>query len=115
MRKVNLFYETSQNALTTLRSALYINTNNANRKVLGVGKQMSSSVKNARTSTGLSIEEAAKRLGISAGYLSQIENGQRQVSADRADEVAKLYGMKKEEIFLASRYAIRVVGSASSA
>lgn len=76
---------------------------------------MSSLVKQARLDAGFSIEEAAKKLGIPAGYLSQIENGLRQVSAERAAELAKLYERKREEIFLPSRYAIREVDSASTA
>jgi transcriptional regulator with XRE-family HTH domain len=74
-----------------------------------------SSVKQARNEAGMSIEEAARHLGISAGYLSQIEKGQRQVSADRAEEIANLYRKSKEEIFLPSRYAIREVGEISTA
>lgn len=70
---------------------------------------MSSSAKLARLDAKMSLEEAAKNLGISAGYLSQIENGLRQVSSERADQIAKLYKKKKEEIFLASRYALREV------
>ncbi|QVY60972.1 helix-turn-helix transcriptional regulator [Cytobacillus gottheilii] len=66
--------------------------------------------KQARLQAGLSIENAAKLLNISGGYLSQIENGQRQISAERAKEIAKLYNMSTEEIFLPSRYAIREVG-----
>lgn len=66
--------------------------------------------KSARIKAGMSIEEAAKQLSIPAGYLSQIENGLRQVSAERAREIASLYGRKREEIFLATRYAIREVG-----
>jgi transcriptional regulator with XRE-family HTH domain len=73
---------------------------------------MINKTKEARLNAKFSLEEAAKFLNISAGYLSQIENGQRQVSADRADQIAKLYGKKKEEIFLPSRYAIREVESA---
>jgi len=68
-----------------------------------------SKVKQARLEAGLSIEEAARLLNISAGYLSQIENGQRQVSAERAEEIAKLYRKDRDEIFLPSRYAIREV------
>lgn len=59
-----------------------------------------------RMKLGISIEEAAKKLGISGGYLSQIEKGQRQVSTERADQIAKLYGKKKEEIFLPTRYSV---------
>jgi len=65
--------------------------------------------KAARIEAGLSIERAAKELGISAGYLSQIENGQRQVGSDRATQIADLYGKTRGEIFLASRFAIREV------
>ncbi|WP_407707981.1 helix-turn-helix domain-containing protein [Bacillus mycoides] len=62
--------------------------------------------KEMRMKLGVSIEEAARKLGISGGYLSQIENGQRQISADRAEQIAKLYGKKKEEIFLPTRYSV---------
>ena len=65
--------------------------------------------KQARITAGYSLEKAAKELNISAGYLSQIENGQRQISNERAEEIAKLYKRKKEEIFLPSRYSIREV------
>lgn len=73
---------------------------------------MINKTKEARLKAKFSLEEAAKRLNISAGYLSQIENGQRQISNDRAEQIAKLYGKKKEEIFLPSRYAIREVETA---
>lgn len=68
----------------------------------------------ARLSKGLSIEAAAKKLNISGGYLSQIENGHRQVDSNRAEEIANLYGCKKDEIFLPKRYAIREVFDKSS-
>lgn len=70
---------------------------------------MTNTIKAARLSAGFSIEEAAKKLEIPAGYLSQIENGLRQVSTERADKISFLYGKSKEEIFLATRYAIREV------
>lgn len=66
-------------------------------------------LKQTRITAGLSLENAAKELNISAGYLSQIENGQRQISSERAEEIAKLYKCKREEIFLPSRYAVRKV------
>lgn len=70
---------------------------------------MNALIKEARKQAGFSIEGAAKELNIPAGYLSQIENGHRQVGSDRADEIARLYKIKKEEIFLPSRYALREV------
>jgi transcriptional regulator with XRE-family HTH domain len=68
---------------------------------------MNSLPKKVRISLGMSLDEAARHLGISGGYLSQIENGQRQISAKRAEEIAELYGVTKDDIFLPSRYAIR--------
>lgn len=65
----------------------------------------------ARLKAGFSLENAASKLGISAGYLSQIENGQRQISAIRADEISRLYKLSREDIFLPTRYAIREVES----
>ena len=70
--------------------------------------------KEARLKAGFSLEEAAKKLGISAGYLSQIENGQRKVSPERASQIAALYNREREEIFLPSRYAIREVDNHSA-
>ncbi|WP_064097814.1 helix-turn-helix transcriptional regulator [Sutcliffiella sp. FSL R7-0096] len=65
--------------------------------------------KQARLKAKYSIESAAKKLGISGGYLSQIENGQRQVSEDRATQIANLYGVERDQIFLPTRYAVREV------
>ncbi|ABY44788.1 transcriptional regulator, XRE family [Bacillus mycoides KBAB4] len=79
--------------------------NNTNCKVLGGDKELSGP-KEIRMKLGISIEEAAKKLGISGGYLSQIENGQRQISTERADQIAKLYEKKKEDIFLPTRYSV---------
>lgn len=70
---------------------------------------MISLIKAARQSAGYSLGEAAKELKIPVGYLSQIENGQRQVDSDRAEKIASLYKVKREQIFLASRYAVREV------
>jgi transcriptional regulator with XRE-family HTH domain len=68
-------------------------------------------VKQARICADLSVEEAACLLHIPAGYLSQIENGHRQISAARATEIAALYNQRIEDIFRASRYAVREVDS----
>lgn len=100
------FKITLQKALTLCETKCIIKSNIATRKVRREGI-MSNLTKNARISAGFSLENAAKELGISAGYLSQIENGQRQVSKERAEQISTLYGKSKEEIFLASRYAIR--------
>ncbi|WP_342505906.1 helix-turn-helix transcriptional regulator [Sporosarcina sp. FSL K6-2383] len=66
-------------------------------------------LRKARLATGLSLEDSAKMVGIPAGYLSQIENGKRQVSSERASQIASVYQVVREEIFLPSRYAVREV------
>lgn len=76
---------------------------------------MNSLVKTARISSQLSIEDAARKLNISEGYLSQIENGHRQISSTRAEEIANLYRKNKDDIFLPSRYAIREVNGQTTA
>ena len=67
-------------------------------------------LKRLRLSKGISVEEMAKRLKISAGYYSQIENQQRSVSVERGKEIAEILGVTEDEIFLTSRYALREVG-----
>ncbi|WP_308420332.1 helix-turn-helix transcriptional regulator [Priestia taiwanensis] len=68
-----------------------------------------SELKKLRESLEISIEQAGKELGIPAGYLSQIENGKRQISVERANQIAHLYGKQIEEFFLPTRYAVRKV------
>ncbi|MCM3761615.1 helix-turn-helix domain-containing protein [Alkalihalobacillus oceani] len=63
--------------------------------------------KKARKKMGYSLDQAAQKIGISAGYLSQIENGQRHISADRAGQIAHIYNSECEEIFVATRFARR--------
>lgn len=68
-----------------------------------------SELRKIRNNLNLSIDEVSRKLGISAGYLSQIELGKRQISNIRADEIASFYNLDKDQIFLPSRYSIRKV------
>jgi transcriptional regulator with XRE-family HTH domain len=65
----------------------------------------------ARLKTGLSLSDAAKCLEISAGHLSEIETGKSQVTAERAERMAMLYGGSLSELFLPKRYSVREFGS----
>lgn len=69
---------------------------------------MDSLVRSARVAAGLSMEEAARYLGIPSGYLSEIESGKRRVSPERAEQIAELYGVSREAIFLPCRYVCRM-------
>lgn len=68
-----------------------------------------SKLRNIRNKLNLSIEEVSKNLGIPAGYLSQIELGKRQISNQRAEEIASFYNLEKNQIFLPTRFSIRKV------
>lgn len=76
---------------------------------------MENPIKAARISAGYSLGGAAKELDIPVGYLSQIENGQRQVDSERAEKIANLYKVNRDQIFLASRYAVREVSDEHAA
>lgn len=63
-----------------------------------------SNIRLMRIQKGLSLEEVAQQVGISAGYLSQIESGKRQVSAEVSYQLAKLFHVKLESLFEATRF-----------
>ncbi|WP_059102523.1 helix-turn-helix transcriptional regulator [Shouchella shacheensis] len=63
-----------------------------------------------RQQHGYSLEAAAKQVGISTGYMSQIESGKRHVSSDLAEKIATLYDTKREELFTATRYKLSNLG-----
>lgn len=57
-------------------------------------------LKKIRSDTNLSVEETAKRIGISKGYYSMIENGQRGLSYSMAKRIAAVFNLKPDDIFL---------------
>ena len=61
-------------------------------------------LREARKQKGLKVEQAAELIGIGRTYLSQIEDGYRNVSADRAGAIAKIYGVQIIDIFEPVRY-----------
>lgn len=71
-----------------------------------------SMLKRARLVANMTLGDAAKELNIPVGYLSQIENGKRHVSSERASQIASIYKVEIEDIFLPSRYSIREVDEA---
>jgi transcriptional regulator with XRE-family HTH domain len=67
-----------------------------------------------RKERGLTIPYMAKRLGIPEGYYSEIETGKKTVSDERAQAIADVLNVDKNEIFLPSRFALREVGTDSA-
>ncbi len=107
--RISIFLEkTLQNALTLCVMQCNI-LSNITYRIVERGVKVMSLAKNARLLAGMSLEESATKLGIPAGYLSQIENGKRQISSERAEQIASIYNVDIEKIFLPSRYAIREV------
>lgn len=68
---------------------------------------MESVLKRTRERAGISLEHAARRLCISPGYLLQIENGTRGVGVPRAAQIAELYALDRDELFVPIRFAAR--------
>ncbi len=68
---------------------------------------MESMLKLTRERSGMTLEHAAKRLCISPGYLLQIENGARGVGTPRAMQIAELYELEKEQLFVPIRFMAR--------
>lgn len=55
-------------------------------------------LKEIRLKKGLSVKEASKLLGVSSAYLSQIENGYRQLSRNMLKTFCEKYNVKPNEI-----------------
>lgn len=55
-------------------------------------------LKEIRLKKGLSVKEASKILGVSSAYLSQIENGYRQLSRNMLKAFCEGYQVKPNEI-----------------
>ena len=58
-------------------------------------------IKNARLQKKLSQEEAAAALGLSQGFLSRLENGMREPTAEVVGKMTELYGVPEEYFFAA--------------
>ena len=71
------------------------------------GASVESVLKRTRERAGMSLEHAARRLRISPGYLLQIESGARSVGVPRAAQIAELYELEKEQLFVPIRFAAR--------
>ena len=59
-------------------------------------------LKEARVLSGLSQNEAAKKMNMSRRSLSYIETGEREVTSDQIVDFAKLYNIDVREVLLES-------------
>lgn len=63
-------------------------------------------VRKTRREQGITQAELARRVGITRPYLSDIENGKRQVRGELMIRIAVILGVKVEDIFLIPVYNI---------
>mgnify|MGYP000897117029 CR=1 FL=1 len=56
-------------------------------------------LKDLRVMHGLTLTEAAARMGISASCLSNIENGKTGINIDRASQIARLYNSDLNSVY----------------
>lgn len=56
-------------------------------------------LKGVRLATGMSLREVARRLGVSASFVSQMENGKSQPSVATLYSMAQLLGVSIDELF----------------
>lgn len=57
-------------------------------------------LKEIRESNDLTQQDVANRIGISKGYYSLIENSKRGLSYETAQDIAAVFGLKPDDIFL---------------
>lgn len=61
-------------------------------------------IKEMRKNKGLTLSDVAKSMNVQKGYLSQIENGKRTVSKNRAVELSYIFNAEVEDIFIPTRF-----------
>ncbi len=65
-------------------------------------------LREAREKSGMTLEEAARELRISPGYLHQIERGNRSVDHTRAKQIADLYAIERDALFVPIRFTAQI-------
>ena len=79
------------------------------RKAQQDPKRLGPKLKRLRARTGLPIADAAKRAGISTGFLSSVERGQANASVATLQRLATTYGITVMDLFQAPKSRDRLV------
>src|SRR4051794_39946776 len=67
----------------------------ATDSVSGLGARL----RHARQKSGMSLRELARQLGVSASFVSQLENGKSQPSVATLYSITQLLGLSIDELF----------------
>lgn len=62
-------------------------------------EKLGNNLKRIRTERGISQSDIAKSLGVSRGFVSNIENGKRNPTLATISKLAKAIGVPTEELF----------------
>lgn len=63
-----------------------------------IKKQLGQKIKELRLKAGYSQEELAARAGLHRTYMSDIERGERNVSVENIEKIAKALGVKSSNL-----------------
>lgn len=77
-------------------------------------RQMGNRIKEVRDQKGLTLEQVADAAGISAGYLSRMETGGRNVSLKNLAKLSKALGIQDRDLVSADRSEVPLVGMVSA-
>jgi transcriptional regulator with XRE-family HTH domain len=78
----------------------------------GVGVNLGSRLRRARQRSGLTLREVARQLGVSASFVSQLENGKSQPSVVTLYSLTQLLGVSIDQMFEPERAREDGAGSA---
>lgn len=67
---------------------------------MDIHQKIGKTLRTLRLSKGLSQEKFAFEIGIDRSYVSDIENGSRNISVDMLDKIAQFHGLKISELFI---------------
>lgn len=73
-------------------SAMFLDNKTSNRDKFGIW------LKNTRQEHGWGVKEFAEMLGMSAGYLSDIEKGNRHAPLNHLEKIAELFNLPEQEL-----------------
>ncbi len=66
-------------------------------------------LRKSRKEKGFTLEHVEKLTGIPHSLMSQIENGQRSINVERAQELSEIYQVPMESIFDPVRFAAKIL------
>ena len=70
---------------------------------------MMTAIRKHRLDRNMTLKQVADGVGVSITFLGEVERNDKNISAAKAQELAELYGVTIDDIFLPATYAPRVL------